>query len=334
MSGPVVPALALVICAALILVSGVRLSRYADIIAQQTGLGGTWIGLVLVATVTSLPELVTGASSVVLFDVVDVAAGNVIGACLFNLAMLALLDATHTVPLTVRIHQGHVLSAGFGVVQLGLLALALGSGERTPALGWVGVPSVIFIAVYVLALRVIFIFQRTAQAAPDEPPRAGGRSASLPLRTATLRFTVNATVLVIAAMLLPGIAKRLSQSTGLEQALVGTLFVAASTTLPEVVVSTAAARMGALDLAVANLLGSNLFNVAIIGFDDLLYTRGPLLPDVAPDHILTLAGAIAMTGIAIIGVTVRAQRKRFRLSWDALAMLIVYALSVTALACR
>jgi len=334
MSSPLSLAIELVVCAALILVSGVRLSRYADIIAQQTGLGGTWIGLVIVATVTSLPEFITGASSVVLFDVVDVAAGDVIGSCLFNLAILALLDATHAIPLTARIHQGHVLAAGFGVVQLGLLALASCLADRTPLLGWVGVPSFVFIAVYGLAVRIIFIFQRNMRAASGEPLDAHRRLVSLPLRVATLRLTAHATVLLVAATFLPAIAKRLSQSTGLEQDFVGTLFVAVSTSLPEIVVSAAAVKVGALDMAAANLLGSNLFNVAIIGFDDLLYTRGPLLADIAPDHILTLAGAIAMTGIAIIGLTFRAQHKHFRLSWDALAMLAVYTLCVTALAYR
>ena len=326
------PALAqFLVCSALILASGVRLSRYGDIIAEKTGLGGTWIGLVLLATVTSLPELVTGASSVLLYDVVDIAAGDVIGSCMFNLAILAMLDVRNPVPLSARIHQGHVLSAGFGIVQLGLLAMALVAGRLVPVIGWVALPSLIFIAVYVFAVRTIFVFERGRITDLAEELTGEIRYRDISLRRAMLWFVAAASVLVGAATLLPGAAERLAHATGLEQSFVGTLFVAASTSLPEVVVSAASVRIGAIDMAAANLFGSNLFNVAVLGVDDLLYVRGPLLADVSRVHLITLSAAIVMTGIAIIGLTYRAKRKRYRLSWDSLASIAVYVTSIVLL---
>jgi cation:H+ antiporter len=113
------------VCTLLIVLSGVRLSRYGDVIAEKSGLGGTWMGVLVMAAVTSLPELVTGVSSIVVFDVPDIAAGDVIGSCMFNLLILAFLDFRHPEPLSARIHQGHVLSAAFGIVMLGLAALAM-----------------------------------------------------------------------------------------------------------------------------------------------------------------------------------------------------------------
>jgi len=321
-----------VVCSAAILLSGVRLSRYGDIIAEKTGLGGSWIGLILLATVTSLPELVTGASSIVLYDVVDIAAGDVIGSCLFNLLILALLDVRHPVPLSARIHQGHVLSAGFGIVQLGLLAMALVAGGLMPVLGWIGLPSLCFIGLYAFAVRTIFVFERARVTELAEEMTGEIRYGEITLRRAALYFGVAAAVLVAAATLLPGAAERISHATGLDESFVGTLFVAASTSLPEVVVAGAAMRIGAIDMAAANLFGSNLFNVAVLGVDDVLYVRGPLLADVARIHLLTLAGAIVMTGIAIIGLTYRAKKKRYRLSWDSLASLGVYVICVVLLA--
>ena len=100
----------------------------------------------------------------------------------------------------------------------------------------------------------------------------------------------------------------------------------------KVAVSTAAMRLGALDMAVANLFGSNLFNVAVLGVDDLLYTDGVLLARVSLEHIVTATAAMMMTGIAIIGLTYRAARKRFHLSWDAVAIAAVYVLTMTLLA--
>jgi cation:H+ antiporter len=116
--------------------------------------------------------------------------------------------------------------------------------------------------------------------------------------------------------------------TGLGESFVGSLFVAASTSMPEVVVSVAAARIGALDMAVGNLFGSNLFNMAVLGFDDLLYTRGSVLAAVEPVHLVSLTAAIVMTAIAIIGLTYRAGHKRFRLSWDGFGIAAAYVLAI------
>jgi cation:H+ antiporter len=90
-------------------------------------------------------------------------------------------------------------------------------------------------------------------------------------------------------------------------------------------------HLGALDMAVANLFGSNLFNVAVLGIDDLLYTDGVLLAEVSPAHVITATAAMTMTGTAIVGLTYRAARKRFRLSWDAFAIAAVYLLAMILL---
>jgi cation:H+ antiporter len=283
------------------------------------------------ASVTSLPELVTGASSIVLFDVADIAAGDAIGSCMFNLAILALLDVRHPEPLSARIHQGHVLSAGFGIVLLGLAALGLLAGPRAPVIGWVGVQSLLILAVYVFAMRTIFVFERTRMSQLAEELTGDIRYSAITLRRAISLYAVVALVLVAAAAYLPGIGEALAEHTGLGQSFVGSLFIAGSTSMPEIVVSAAAVRMGAFDMAAANLFGSNLFNMAVLGVDDLLYTQGSVLAAVAPVHIVTIVAAMMMTGVAIIGVTFRAQRKRYRLSWDALGIVALYLIAVVLL---
>lgn len=89
--------------------------------------------------------------------------------------------------------------------------------------------------------------------------------------------------------------------------------------------------MGVLVMAAGNLFGSNLFNIAVLGVDDVLYAKGSLLAAVSPAHLATLGAAITMTGIVIIGLTYRARRKRFRLSWDAIGVVAVYAAGVLLL---
>ena len=80
------------ICLGLIGWGGFKLSRYGDVIAEKTGMGGTSVGLVLMASVTSLPELVTGISAVSIANAPDIAVGDVLGSCVFNLLIIVVLD--------------------------------------------------------------------------------------------------------------------------------------------------------------------------------------------------------------------------------------------------
>src|SRR5690606_17206345 len=104
-------------------------------------------------------------------------------------------------------------------------------------------------------------------------------------------------------------------------------FIATSTSLPELVVSFAAAKRGALDMAIGNLFGSNLFNIGILAIDDFAYTKGPLLSSLKGDHIVTASAAIVMTAIAIIGLIYRSTGKRFWFGWDSIAVLGVFVLA-------
>jgi len=69
--------------------AGVRLSLHGEIIAEKSGLNRGWVGLILLATATSLPELVTGLSSLTVAHVPDIALGDIMGSCVFNLLLLA-----------------------------------------------------------------------------------------------------------------------------------------------------------------------------------------------------------------------------------------------------
>ena len=188
------------------------------------------------------------------------------------------------------------------------------------------------VALYALAMRTIFTFERTRLAYQAHEVVDEMRNQDISLNRAVPLFVVNSVILVVAASLLPAVAEQFAQVTGLQESFVGSLFVAASTSLPEVVVSVAAVRLGAIDMAAANLFGSNLFNLAVVAFDDVLFAQGPLLASISPTHIVTALGALVMTGIAMIGLTVRARAKRYRLSWDAIASIAVYVLTLALLA--
>ena len=319
------------LCTGVILAAGTKLSIYGDVLASKTGLGRTWIGVVLMASVTSLPELITGISSVTVYHVPDIAAGAILGSCMFNVLILAMLDVRDPVPMSTRIHRGHVLSAAFGIVLMGLVVLSLLAGDRAPTIEWMGVPSIAFLGVYAVAMRAIFVHERARMADIAHEMAEELEPSNMSLRRAGWLYVVNAAFLVAAATYLPGLGQSIAELTGLGQTFVGSLFIALSTSLPEVVVAATAVRIGAVDLAAGNLFGSNLFNIAILGVDDLAFVDGPLLASVSSTHVLSGVVGIAMTGVAIIGMTFRAERKRYAFSWDALGIIGLYAVGVVML---
>jgi cation:H+ antiporter len=323
---------AFIICTAAIVYAGSRLSRYGDIIAEKTGMGRTWIGIVLMATVTSLPELVTGVSSVTYAGVPDIAVGDVLGSCVFNMLILAILDARHRpMPLSAKASQGHVLSAAFGVFLLGLAGLSIFMAGKTISLGWIGAYTLIFISVYFVAMRMIYFYEKKQIALFIKEAATQFQYDGIPTATAVRNYAVNAVIVIIAAMFLPKIGAGIAEATGLGQSFVGNILIALSTSLPEVVVSLAALRIGAVDLAIGNLFGSNIFNILILGIDDILFVQGPVLSYTSQTHGISALTAIMMTAVAIIGLTYRAEKKPLPIAWDSVVIVLLYLVNLLLL---
>ncbi len=320
------PWLKFAICAGLIGYAGSRLSRYGDIIADKTGLGATWVGLVLLATVTSLPELITGVSSVAIAGVPNIAVGDVMGSCVFNLLLIVVLDFLHRgESLYTRASQGHILSAGFGVILIGFagFSLVLGDGAEAVAIGHVGLYTPIILFLYALAMRTVFQFEQRQRVEYAE--KAAERYPDVSLRTAVVRYFLASALVVSAGVWLPFIGVELALVMGWNDSFVGTLFVAFATSVPELVVTVSALRIGALDMAIGNLLGSNLFDVAILAVDDIFFIEGPLLSHVSQIHVVSAISAIMMTGVAIVGLFYRAVSRLFKtVGWVSLFLFVIY----------
>jgi cation:H+ antiporter len=323
------------LCAALILVAGSRLAVSGDRIAAATGLTASWIGLALLATVTSLPELAAGISAVAVFDAPNLAVGNALGACVFNLLFLVVVDALHREePLYRRAAQAHLLSVAFAIVMLGFVTMSLLLGDAAPSLLQVGLYSPLLLALYLLAMRSLYRHER----ANDRDAAAAvtavtAESVSLPREWR--RFGVAAVTVVAAGVWLPAVADDIARAHGWNRSFVGTLLMAFVTTLPEMAVTLAALRLRALDLAVGNLLGSTLFNLTIIAVADLAYRGRPLLDAVSAAHAVTAVSAIVMAALVMVGLILRPQGRVLRaVSWVSVGLLSVVLLNAALLFLR
>jgi cation:H+ antiporter len=306
---------------AVIAIAGFHLCREGDRIGAMLGFTGSWVGLALLATVTSLPELITGVVAVTAVQAPNIAVGNALGACALNLGFLVLVDFLYRrAPIYRSASQSHVLTASFGVVLIGFIGINLVVGNTAnvtlPVLAHVGPYSPLLLIFYALALRTLFFRERA-----DAPAREN----NAPLAGSVRRFALAAVAVIAAGAWLPFVSSDIASTMGWNRSFVGTLFVAVVTTLPELAITVSAIRMNAPDMAIGNLLGSNLFNAAIIAIDDLFYTQGSLLSHVSATHAATAFSAVIMSGLAIIGLLYRPGGRVLRsVGWISIGLAVLY----------
>jgi cation:H+ antiporter len=310
------------LCVLIIFFSGRAVARYGDVIANKTGIGGMWVGVVLLAVITSLPELFTGISAITIVGEPDLTVGDLFGANSFNLLNLALLDIAFRNGVLPRVTSlGHRVTGWFSLslVLVAAVSIFVSSRFSTMGMGWIGWYTPLLIILYIIFMRVLFRFERS-HPSPQVPEPA---YEDVSLNRIYVYFGTAAAFVIGAGIWLAMIGGEIAEVTNLGKSFVGSIFLAFTTSLPEITVSLTAARIGAIDMAVANMIGSNLFNITIISIDDLFYTRGPLLAHVSESHLITALVVIVMTGLFITGLHFRPKRF-FRLSWWNCALVALF----------
>jgi cation:H+ antiporter len=149
------------------------------------------------------------------------------------------------------------------------------------------------------------------------------RHPHLTLRQVFARYALFAAAVAAAGAWLPFVGVNLAEAMGWSSTFVGTLFVALVTSVPEIVTTFAAVRIGAIDMAIGGVLGSNLFDVVIVAIDDLLYVRGPILADVSAAHAVSATSAIVMSACVIGALWVRPKRSH----WTSVALTAIFLLN-------
>lgn len=313
-----------------VVVSGIVLSRTADAIAERTGLGRLAVGVVLLAGATTLPEIITDITAVRL-GAADLAVGDLMGSCLMNLLILGLLDLFHHQTQGAGLLSGvvgaHSRAAALSIILMGIAGAAILSGLSL-AIGHVGVGTLLILGVYLTGLRHTMAIGEEGSDGPTLHPT--GRQA-MRLRVAIVGFLSGAVAIAVAGPVLARSAEYLAETTRLGQTFFGSVVLAFITSLPEFVASFTALRMGARDLAVANLFGSNAFNMVVLVVLDLFHTQGPLLTAVETRHALTGFVAIIMTGLALQVTVTRDERRVWIFERDAIALILAFVAGLGAM---
>jgi len=308
------------VLAAVIVVAAMFLSKFADGLADQSGLGKTVTGLVLLAGATSLPEFSLGFNAVRM-GAYDLTAGDVLGSSLINLFILAMLDLVSRTPgrILSRNAVAHSLS---GIVACLMTAIAvLGILLRSK---WtflhLGACSWGLIFTYGFCARLLYMDQKvslTTALPADEPT---GHARSLPANVTG--FVACAMVIFLVAPKLAHTADTLAVSTGLGRTFFGTVFVALMTSLPEMISTFSAIRLKSHDMAIGNIFGSNAFNMLILGLTDSVSSE-PILSLVSPVNAITGVCVVLTTCVTLLCLLYRAEKRLWVVEPDAVLVVLM-----------
>jgi len=307
------------LCSILILFSGTKLCYCADIICEKTGLGKNWIGILLLAPITSLPEFFNGLSAILFVKAPDIAVGGILGSCVFNLFIIGLLDTTCSrFSITQRVQSNHYISAFLGISMLLLIMMDKLFFTKHFILGWMSGLNLSLIGMYFLSVYLIY--------GSESKRERGFKYKNITLKMALRQFLLNSFVITIAASWLPKVGERLAIITGFGQTFMGSFFIALSTSLPEMVVSFSALRIGSADMAIGNILGSNLINLCFLPIYDILFLKGPLLAFIKNVQTINIISAIIMTIIFIIDLGLKPKKWLYFGSLN-IGLILIYILN-------
>lgn len=305
-----------ILSALIIVVAGSFLTKFTDEISETTGWGRMFVGSLLLAGATSLPELMVDLKAVQL-DLPDLAVGDLLGSSLFNLLILAVLDFTfpstfrHTAFSPKFLH--HSLAAVLTIILTAIVGIGIASKIEVSFWG-VSLFSWAVIIVYLQGVRLIFLEgnNNSTQATTKQPAQNVSKLVkSKPLIRAFSGYAASAFAILWVAPHLVQAADKIAAQSGLGHTFIGTTLVALATSLPELVATLAAFRMGAPDLALGNIFGSNAFNMILFVPLDFMYPK-ILFSTVKSLHAVTALSIVAATGTAVMGQLYRKkERSRF-----------------------
>lgn len=308
--------------------AGTRLSYYADVILRHTSLGQAVVGVLLLGGITSLPEIAV-AGAVSAGGNAPLAVNNLLGSFAMQVAILAIADLlirekalTFVVPNPVVLLQGVL-----GIVLVALVAVGIAVGDIAilGAGAWTW-------AVFGLFLFSIWLVTRSErkpswQVVGQPPGPEIGQvepEAERSLKRAVTGTALAGLVILVMGYTLAESGEALADQTGLGSSFFGAVFVAISTSLPEVSTVLAAVRLGRYVMAMSDIFGTNLFDIALVFLVDLLFLESPVLNHVGTFSILASLLGILVTAFYLVGLVERRDPVVLGVGLDTLAVSITY----------
>ena len=313
-----------------IILAGSKLASFGEGLSKASGLGQGWIGLLFLATITSIPEVTTTVTGGVI-NVPNIAVGNALGSNLFNLAIIGVVDILLFTkgPFLSKVRSYHAVTGGI-VVLLSVLVI-LGIAIKPTPIYRISPISLVIALVYILGLVVVYRIEK-GRGEVD-----GNKEGTMSLARAVSGFVFCAIVIIIAGVFLIHASKTISLEFGFSGPFMGAILVAVVTSLPELATSIGAFRIGAYDMIMGNLLGSNMFNILTIFLADIAFRRGAILSHLGEggkNQLLVAMVGILFAVITIVAISCRSRRRIFGIGASGILILATYLASVYLISSR
>lgn len=317
-----------VLAAAVIAVAGTRLTKDADRLADLTGWGEAVVGAVLLGAVTSLAGVVTTLTAAA-GGHPQLAVGNAIGGIAVQTAFLAVADLCYR-GSNLEHAAASLKNLMYSVLLLGLLVLMI-LGAAMPEVTLLGAHPVspLVLIAYLAGLWLVqkasqepmWQPRQTERTVEDEPD---GGKVDVGRRKLLTRIAVNAALVAAAGWAVAQTGVEIADRTGLSETFVGALLTAFVTSLPELVVSVAAVRAGALTLAVGNIVGGNSFEVLVVSAADFVYRDGSILHTATPGQELVIALTALLMAVLLMGLLHRQREGIAGIGWESALILALF----------
>lgn len=250
------------ISASFLVFFSIKCADYVDLMDKKTNLSGAFIGGVILAAVTSLPELVTSISSIYVVDNPELIIGNVLGSNIFNLCIFGALTAIAVRSFSkTKIGRSHLVTIVCTVAAYVLVAVTLVTGfGRLPVIH-VNIASLVILVIYGVSLRFLSTDDSDNDEEDDSP---------LTVKQIVSRFVMMALGLVVMSIVVTYFTDQLQAKLNMGASIAGALFLGVATSLPELSSSIALVRHRNFNAMVGNVVGSNMFNLTIFSIADIL----------------------------------------------------------------
>lgn len=323
------------VCAAAIWWAGTRLERLADTISHRTNLGQAFTGMILLAMATSLPEVATTVTAVAILNDPTLAVHNLLGGVALQTAILAIADGSkrRRGALTYFSPRFALLLQGVGLILLLQLTTAGVTAGGVPEVFSVSVWLIALVAAYAVLIAMVRRYRGDSGWMParvedlserEEAEDSSRLGRARSTRTLWLFFAGLSFLVLVGGWGATQTAEALASQTGLGSAFLGATLLAAATSLPEVSTTISAARNRRYTAAVANIFGSNSFDVGLLLLADILYREGSILAHAEPTVVFVAMVGSVMTCIYLWGLMERENRTVLGIGWDSAAAAAVY----------
>jgi len=319
------------IAAVIVWFTGTRLTRDVDGIAEQTGMGQAFVGMLLLGSITSLPEIANCITSAVI-GAPALAVNNLLGSASINLLLLAGVDAfVGRKAATAMVAQPSTLMmAALCMLVLAAVALAIVVGDAL--IFGIGIAAALICALSVGAFWIVSGYEaRTAWALkPQQKTKQKRANGEADAQQQSLRFLILRTVLAGALIFAAGYSlaqtgDAIATQTGIGAGMIGFVLIGTATSLPELSTITAAFRIRRYEMAFGQVLGTNFVNLALIVLIDAFFAGGPVINELGRFEIVSALLGVFLIGILLVGLLEHRDPKIMRMGYDSLAVVLVFA---------